>query len=69
MQKLSEYVPSMKTDGYSFEFLTLYLSTDLLSTNKNSLLSARNFSLALVIRLSLTYSLNLEIITIKLHVW
>ena len=34
-----------------------------------SLLSMRNFSLALVIRLSLTYSLNHEIITIKLHVW
>ena len=35
----------------------------------NSLLSMRNFSLALVIRLYLTYSLNLERITIKLHVW
>ena len=35
----------------------------------NSLLSMRNFSLALVIRLYLTYSLNLERITIELHVW
>ena len=35
----------------------------------NSLWSMRNFLLALVIRLSLTYSLYLERITIKLHVW
>ena len=35
----------------------------------NLLLSMINFSLALVIQLYLIYSLNLERITVKLHVW
>ena len=36
---------------------------------RNSLLSMRIFSLALVIRLCLTYSLNLKRMILKLHVW
>ena len=50
----------------SHPFTYPYVCTLLTS---NSLLSMRNFSLALVIWLYLTYSLNLERITIKLHVW